>query len=183
MFVVAGLGNPGSKFANSRHNVGFMLADILFEKLSFKRWSRGFDAHFVENKDYIIVKPKTYMNLSGKSLLALKKEFDLETESFIIIYDDITLPLGYLRIRKGGQSGGHNGVKSAIECLGNDFIRVRIGVGGPKGDLKDYVLEDFSISEKKIIEKVILRSVDGIIELIKENKLEKVMNDYNGMVQ
>jgi len=186
MYVIVGLGNPGNKFKNSRHNVGFMLIDSLISKLKIEAKEKKFNGQTfsskMDDKNLFLVKPMTYMNLSGKSLIQIKNFFSLDESHFMVAYDDIDLPLGHIRIRKGGSSGGHNGVKSSIEAIGSSFIRIRIGIGASKGKLENYVLENFSGTEKEVIEKSISRAEEAIFSILKGNKIEGVMNEYNGMV-
>ena len=159
--VVAGLGNPGERYVDTRHNVGFILIDQWARHLGW-RWKRSFrfrgewsDGSF-GNQKLAAIKPSTFMNASGKSLQAILKYLKVLPEQLMVIYDDITLPVGKLKLSVGGGDGGHNGIKSIQECVGNDFVRFRIGVGQKADkeiDLKDWVLSRFLAEEMHYLEK------------------------------
>ena len=169
--LLIGLGNPGEEYKNSRHNIGFIMLDKIAENLSV-----SFDNHKKkslyarmkkEENQYIFLKPQTFMNLSGESALYIAKLFNIHIEDIFVIYDDIDLPFGSFKIKKGGSSGGHNGIKSLIAQLQSDnFFRIRIGIGRPNFGKKvnDYVLSSFSKSEREIIDKDIS---DKVIEAVK----------------
>jgi PTH1 family peptidyl-tRNA hydrolase len=182
--LIVGLGNPGKEYANNRHNVGFMALD---------RFARNINAHFEEDKyfdcerakyrEYMLIKPLTYVNNSGK---AVKKIVDKEgspLESIWVIQDDTEIPLGEVRVRFASTSGGHNGIKSIIEELGTDnFWRIRIGVGRPENqsfDLADYVLADFSTEEKEILNSVIDQVVTYLLKCLEERKIETTSFNIN----
>lgn len=145
MYMIVGLGNPGLKYKNTRHNAGYIAADFLLSELggSLKRKFEGKIAECrLEKEKVLVLKPTTYMNLSGNSVRQAMNFYNIPLEKLIVIYDDIDLPAGRLRIRKGGSAGTHNGMKSILANVGADFVRVRIGIGKPSagGDLIKYVI-------------------------------------------
>ncbi|KAF2955498.1 aminoacyl-tRNA hydrolase [Marinitoga sp. 38H-ov] len=181
MKLIFGLGNPGPRYVFTKHNVGFLVVDRYYEinKNNLKKISRKtFEGYF--NDNIMLIKPLTYMNLSGKVLYELKNKFR-NPEDIIVIYDDVTLDIGKIRIRPNGSAGGHNGMKSIISVLkSTDFPRIRVGVG-PKPeymDLADYVLSEFSNEEYYKINKVIDNIIPAI-DLIVEGKISYAMNKYN----
>ena len=156
MYVIAGLGNPGKKYENTRHNMGFITVDQLAEKHDIKVDKLKFKALVGEGRiagqKVLLVKPQTYMNLSGESIREVMHFYKLEPENLIVIYDDIDIELGTLRIRKFGSAGTHNGMKSVVYQLQSDrFPRIRIGIGNQKkGDLVDFVIGGFSKEEVQL---------------------------------
>lgn len=166
--LIVGLGNPGRKYAHHRHNVGFMAVSRLAKRhgLAFKR-QKG-KAKVAEGpiagQRVILAKPQTFMNLSGESVARLVRFFKIPPQRVLVVYDDLDLPLARLRLRPGGGSGGHKGLKSVIERLGTqDFPRLRLGIGRPlHGDPVDYVLQDFSAEERIEFERVLDRAVEAI---------------------
>ena len=189
MYLIAGLGNPEKKYEFTRHNIGFETIDLLSEKLGISvtklkhkaLWGDG----FVGSEKVIVAKPQTYMNLSGESIRDICAFYKIPPENVIIICDDINLETGRIRIRPKGSDGGHNGLKSIIYQLSDDgFVRIRMGVGAPKGehyDLADYVLGKFSGEEKEILAKTAQRVVDAV-ECIIKNGVAVAMNRFNGAV-
>ena len=193
MKLIVGLGNLGQGYANNRHNVGFICLShfartqgIRFDKKQGK--ARVGTGEVAGNK-VVLAKPQTYMNLSGESVSRLIKKFDINLDDLLVIHDDLDLPLGKIRIRLGGGSGGHNGVDSIINELGSqDFIRLRVGIGRPaenKGttepsddEIITYVLGDFTPDEKQAITQVIPRVTEAILCLLTEG-LTAAMNRYN----
>ncbi len=161
MWLVAGLGNPGAKYARNRHNVGFMAIDALAEKLSASRWSSKFNGKVCEahcaGEKLTLLKPETYMNLSGESVAACARFYKISPENIILLYDELDLPDGKLRVKQGGSNGGHNGVRSIDAHLGENTWRVRIGIGHPgdKNLVSHYVLSDFSREESAVQQRVI----------------------------
>lgn len=157
MYIVAGLGNPGLAYRKSRHNAGFHALDALSKRLKIRVWKRGFSGIYgegrVNGERVVLVKPQTYMNLSGDCLQQLMHFYKARPEDVIVMYDDIDLPLGSLRIRLSGSAGTHNGMRSVLSCLNSQNVpRVRIGVGRNSGeDLKDYVLKKPTAEEQKAI--------------------------------
>ena len=159
MYIIAGLGNPGKEYAGSRHNVGFMTLDELADRYNIDVREKAHKAligkGMIEGNKVILVKPQTYMNLSGESIRSVMDYYKTEPSEFIVIYDDISLEPGQIRIRKKGSAGGHNGIKNIIAHLGTqEFPRIRIGVGEKPArmDLADYVLGHFSKEEKERME-------------------------------
>ncbi|MDY0094058.1 MAG: aminoacyl-tRNA hydrolase [Candidatus Vecturithrix sp.] len=194
MWLVVGLGNPGEQYARTRHNVGFMAVDLLVRRFPISScrtntWSRFYHLQF-QNLPVFLVQPQTYMNRSGLAVRELLDQYDLLPDHLIVIYDDLDLEPGSLRIRPHGGHGGHKGLQSVIEHLGhNDFIRVRIGIGRPqaqtdqqasfeRGEVVDYVLQPFSDEELPIIHDALNRAADAI-ELVLNGQLDMAMNRYN----
>ena len=181
MRLIVGLGNPGKKYQHTKHNVGFDVIDNLTTKLDIKlKNSLRFKAEVAKGKDYVIMKPLTYMNLSGNSVIKALKYYDIEPEDLIIIYDDLDLPAGKIRIRFQGSSGGHNGIKSIIQHVGNKFNRVRIGVGRNNGvDVINDVLGKLSKIDRKKVDEVIESSSNACIDFIENKDMLTIMNKYN----
>lgn len=167
-FLIAGLGNPGSRYRDNRHNIGFMVVDRLSERTDIeigrlqKKALVG-TGWFVQ-KRIILVKPQTNMNLSGTSLGPLINYYKIPLPNLLVVYDEIDLPFGAIRLRERGGSGGHNGMKSIIAVLGSGFPRLRLGVGRPPGKMEPaaYVLQDFQKKELPVVEEIIERSVLAI---------------------
>ncbi len=186
MKIIAGLGNPGKEYENTRHNVGFEIVDKLAAKIgatSFGKEGKALVAKgFIAGEKVLLVKPQTYMNLSGEAIRALLDFYKLDPEeSLIVVSDDIDLPVGHIRIRKNGSAGGHNGLKNIILHTGTtQFPRLRMGVGQkPEGyDLADYVLGHFSGEEKKEMEQSFLQAADALELMVRED-VSLAMNRYN----
>lgn len=183
MFLIAGLGNPGSEYEDTRHNAGFMLVDRLSEAcgIKFKRSGKALCAEgLLAGKDVLLVKPQTFMNLSGEALAGLSLRHRVGAESIVVAYDECDLPLGRIRIRKGGGSGGHKGVGSIITVLGSaDFQRVRLGIGRPPfGDVADYVLSPFEPQEAEPLALMLKRGADAV-ETIITRGIDCAMNSFN----
>jgi PTH1 family peptidyl-tRNA hydrolase len=183
--VIAGLGNPGKEYARTRHNVGFHIVDRLAEKHGLKfatMMNRALIAvGDIEGQKVVLVKPQTFMNDSGAAVGPILKFYKTDPAGLLVIYDDLDLPLGQLRMRKFGGSGGHKGMKSIIARVGTqDYPRLRVGIGRPPGrmDPMDYVLEPFTKSELALMEPVYDRAVDGITRWLKDD-IERVMNMVN----
>ena len=184
-FLIVGLGNPGREYRNTRHNIGFKVIDALATKLESQFSRMQFNSLILsvkrDNRTIILAKPQTYMNNSDHAVVAIIKFYKIDLDHTIICNDDLDLPLGTIRIRSSGGSGGQKGINSIIEGLGTkDFPRLRIGIGRPPGRMNaaDYVLQDFGRAEEEMIEEIIGRSVDAIIHFI-ENGIEKTMNKFN----
>jgi PTH1 family peptidyl-tRNA hydrolase len=185
-WLVAGLGNPGSKYENTRHNVGFLVADQLGERGRFPIQRLKFHAltntAVIGGQGVLVMKPTTYMNLSGEAVGEAARFYKIPADHVLVISDDVDLPLGKLRIRKSGSAGGHNGLKSIIQHLGSDqFPRLRIGVGGkphPDYDMADWVLGKFQGEDKKRIDQAVDRAADAV-EVLLQSGAEKAMNQYN----
>ena len=185
MFVIAGLGNPGEKYASTRHNVGFVTIDFLAEKHSVKFNKIKHKALIGEceiaGEKVLLVKPQTFMNLSGESILDIVGWYKLKPSQLIVIYDDIDIPVGKIRIRPSGSAGSHNGMKSIIQLLhSQDILRVRIGIGSQPEymDLADYVLSRFKPEEIEPMEEAVKRAAFAIEEIIKSG-LHDAMNKYS----
>ncbi len=186
MYLIAGLGNPGKEYVGTRHNIGFEVADAICSKFDIKLNKEKFRAQFgdgyISGEKVIVAKPQTYMNLSGESIREIAEWYKIDTENIIIIYDDISLPLGKLRIREKGSAGGHNGIKNIIYQLQSDiFPRIKIGVGAPNHpdfDMKDYVLGKFSADETKILIKSAVAAVSAVEEIIAQGA-KSAMNKFN----
>lgn len=187
MFVIAGLGNPGKKYENTRHNAGFMAIDALAEKYGISVTEKKHKAlcgtGIINGVKVLLVKPQTFMNLSGESIGEIMNFYKLDAEEeLLVIFDDISLAPGNIRIRKKGSAGGHNGIKSIIAHTGTQgFMRIKVGVGEkPSGwDLADYVLAQFPKEEKEIMEQTIKSEVAEATALIVAGDVDKAMNAYN----
>lgn len=180
---IIGLGNPGSKYANTKHNLGFNVVAKIAEKLNVIAQKEKFKALFAKTiykgEAVILMQPLTFMNKSGVSVSEVVNFYNLDLEDLMIIYDDKDFDIGQIRIRKKGSSGGHNGVQSIIDALGsNEFPRMRIGIGSPEYDQISYVLSKFDESEQKVIDKVIDIASEAAIYSI-FNTLDNTMNKYN----
>ncbi len=181
MRLIVGLGNPGKKYQHTKHNVGFDVIDSLTTKLDIKlKNSLRFKAEVGKGRDFVIMKPLTYMNLSGNSVIKALNYYDIDPEDLIIIYDDLDLPAGKIRIRFQGSSGGHNGIKSIIQHVGNKFNRIRIGVGRNNGvDVVNDVLGKLSKIDRKKVDEVIEASSNVCIDFIDNLDMHTIMNKYN----
>lgn len=185
MFVIAGLGNPGKEYAGTRHNVGFGALDELADKYRISvdtgKHKALIGKGIIEGEKVILVKPLTYMNLSGDSLREVLDYYKLPPERLLVIYDDINLDVGQLRIREKGSAGGHNGMKSIIARVGSDaFPRIRVGVGAkpPRMDLADYVLGHFSGEELSMIREGLEQAADAAAMIV-SGEMAAAMNRFN----
>lgn len=183
MYLVAGLGNPGLEYEGTRHNAGFYVIDYLSEKLNFKVSKIKFKGKIGEcmigDEKVIFIKPSTYMNASGESVIEAASFYKIPVENIIIVYDDKDIPLGRIRIRPSGSDGGHNGMKSIIYNLSsNEIKRVRVGIGTPDKDMVSFVLGRFSKEEAALVKQAMMTAGDAIIEIIK-NGITSSMNKYN----
>lgn len=185
MFLIVGLGNPGSQYEFTKHNVGFLTVDYLADKLNIKINKLKFKGLFakekIENEDVVILKPQTYMNLSGESVRDFANFFKIPPENIIVVVDDVDLPMGKIRIRKKGSAGTHNGMKSIIYQLQSDnFIRIKVGIEkeNRKDDLADYVLKGFSKDEVPIMEESMERAAKAVLEILKKGP-DVAMNKFN----
>ena len=187
MYIIAGLGNPGRRYINSRHNVDFEALDAVAAKYNIDikkvKFNGIYGEGIIEGEKVVLVKPQTFMNLSGECIRDFKNWYKTEDTQIIIIYDDISLPLGKMRIRPKGSAGGHNGVKSIIYQLGSEvFPRIKIGVGAPQNpdyDLADYVLGKFSPKEIEALVPTAVKTAEAVGEIIKSGT-ESAMSKYNG---
>ena len=192
MYLIAGLGNPEKKYIGTRHNTGFAAVEALCEKLGgLKLNETKFQGVYTKARvmtpagleQLIIVKPLTYMNLSGNCIAPLANFYKIPAEQVIVVSDDINLAVGRMRIRKGGSAGGHNGLKSIIQCLGTDqFPRVRVGVGQKPEymDLADYVLAKFDQNDAAVMAATYDAVADAILDIVNQG-VEHAMNHYNPM--
>jgi peptidyl-tRNA hydrolase, PTH1 family len=188
-YLLIGLGNPGREYRDNRHNVGFMLIDRLIIRLNARGMKVQSKAIVTtatyEDRKLILAKPQTYMNLSGQSAQGLLHFYKLPVENMLVAHDDLDIPFGTIRIRPGGGPGGQRGMASTIEQLGTkDFPRLRIGIGRPPGrmDPSDYVLQNFSRDEMKILSEIIDRAADAALTFVVDG-LNKAMNKYNGSIE
>lgn len=184
MFLIVGLGNPGKEYENTRHNIGFEVIDYLASKYNIdinrEKFKGVYGEGYIGGEKVILLKPITYMNLSGESIREIKNFYKMEDEEILVIYDDISLEVGKLRIRAKGSAGGHNGIKSIISNLSSDvFPRIKVGVGAPKHDLVSHVLGKFTKEENEVLKKSIQASADAVEIIIKE-EVQSAMNKFNG---
>jgi PTH1 family peptidyl-tRNA hydrolase len=186
MYIIAGLGNPGKKYVGTRHNMGFEALDAVAAKYSIDIKKSKFNALYgeglIEGERVALVKPQTFMNLSGEAIREFVQWYKVDSSKVIIIYDDISLPVGKMRIRAKGSAGGHNGMKSIIYQLNSDdFPRIKIGIGSPEHedyDLADYVLGRFTRDEVKTLVSMAINTADAVGEIIK-NGVQKAMSEFN----
>ena len=186
-WLIVGLGNPGREYAHTRHNAGFRCLDLIAEELHCKVDKLKFQGLYNQvsynGKKLFLLKPQTYMNLSGRSVVQLSAYFNIPPQRIIVLFDDISLPPGRLRIRGNGSAGGHNGIKSIIQELGSqDFPRVKIGVGAkphPDYDLADWVLSGFSAKEEKDLKVALDNGAKAALAIIDEG-VSEAANRYNG---
>lgn len=187
VWLIVGLGNPGKEYEKTRHNCGFRALDILADKLGCKVDKGKFQGLYGQTnyngKKLLLLKPLTYMNLSGRSVLQLSAYFQVPPHRIIVMFDDISLVPGRLRIRGNGSAGGHNGIKSIISEIGSqEFPRVKIGVGAkvhPEQDLADHVLSTFSAQEEKALVSALDRAADAALCII-DHGIQEAANRYNG---
>ena len=185
MYLIVGLGNPGAKYAHTRHNVGFDVLDALSRKLgvsiSRERDNALIGECFVGGQKVILALPQTYMNLSGESVMPLANYFKIPPENLLVVYDDIDLPQGHIRIRKNGSAGTHNGMRSIVGLLGyENFPRLRVGVGQKREgyELADWVLGHYIGEEQEVADKAFALAADAIVDYI-QNGIESAMRTYN----
>ena len=184
MFLIVGLGNPGSQYEDTRHNIGFKVIDNIAKEYNIEINRQKFKGMcgegFINGEKVILLKPTTYMNLSGESVREIVDFYKLSNEDVLVIYDDISLDVGRLRIREKGSAGGHNGIKSIIAHLGTDiFPRIKVGVGQPNVDLVNYVLGKFTKEEMEVLSESIDASTKAAKEII-SGDVKTAMNIYNG---
>ncbi len=185
MKLIVGLGNPGIKYNNTRHNLGFMVVDTLAENLNIKlgklKYKSLMGQGMTADEKITLAKPMTYMNLSGQAVCELMRRLYLDLADLIVICDDLNLPLGSIRIRTKGSAGGHNGLSSIIGLLGsNEFTRIRLGIDRPVGNMDTayYVLKKFKPNEYSVVEEMIAQAQDAVVTLIKEGA-NTAMNKFN----
>ena len=184
-YIVVGLGNPGSKYQNTRHNIGFEALDYIADKNNVSVTKAKFSALYgvweTDGKKIMLLKPQTFMNLSGEAVVQAAKFYKVPAENIIVIFDDISLDVGKMRIRQKGSAGGHNGIKSIIAHMGQDFPRIKMGVGQkphPDYDLADWVLGKFTDADKKILSER-FEDVHKAVKLMADGDIQKAMNLYN----
>lgn len=182
--LVVGLGNPGKEYANTRHNMGFMVLDEIANRLEVTKWKERdnalyFDTH-IDFCRVIFIKPQNFINLSGDVMIKFVKYLDIKLDDILVISDDLDLPIGSIKLKEKGSSGGHNGLKNIENQLGtNEYKRIKIGISNDKDmDTKDYVLGKLSQSEKKLLKPVIEKATDAALESIR-TPFEQLMSKYN----
>ena len=186
-WLIVGLGNPGKEYERTKHNCGFRAIDVLAEKLGCKvdkgKFQGLYGQTIYNGRKLFLLKPLTYMNLSGRSILQLSAYFNIPPQRIIVLFDDISLVPGRLRVRADGSAGGHNGIKSIIAEIGSqDFPRVKIGVGGkpdPNANLADWVLSGFSVNEEKALVSALDRAADAALSII-DRGVPETANRFNG---
>lgn len=184
--LIVGLGNPGARYENTKHNLGFSVVNELLMRLRLRRLEPLFRSLIVQTEwhgsEVIFAKPMTYMNNSGQAVKMIFQEFDILPHNLCVVYDDLNLDIGALRMRKAGSDGGHNGMKSIIHHLGTqDFPRLRVGIGKVEGDWMDHVLSEFSTDERTSIDWAIPFAADAI-EVFVTDGVQTAMNRFNGRV-
>ena len=184
-YLIAGLGNPGSAYDNTRHNIGFRAAERAAERLGVKIGKKKFRSLCAEaiysDKKLLIIKPQTFMNASGEALREAKEFYKIALEQVIVVYDELDLPLGNIRVNRGGGSAGHNGIRSVIASLGSgEFCRVRIGIGKPSGkkEGRDHVLSTFAADERDTAAEMVETAVEATLEIISAG-VDSAMNKFN----
>jgi peptidyl-tRNA hydrolase, PTH1 family len=181
--AIVGLGNPGAEYSGTRHNVGFEVVDELARRWSvrLKKWKTTADVVLVQSHDVVLVEPRTYMNESGRAVSAVMTFYKIEPADVLVIFDEVDLPLGRLRIRPSGSAGSHNGLKSVVAHVGTNVPRMRVGIdrGHRDWDLSDRVLSKFPPSEREIVDREIVRAADAA-EMFITSGIEAVMNGFNG---
>lgn len=183
MFLLVGLGNPGAKYAYTRHNIGFMVLDRLAERLGVGAWQDKFNAHFAKTQlgqqDVVLVKPQTFMNLSGQAVQQAQAFYKIPLENLMVAHDELDLPLGALRIKIGGGAAGHRGVQSVASHCGEGYIRLRMGIGRP--DSENYVLSDFPKQDHPKVLQCLDNGADALNLFVTEG-VTKAMNRFNQRV-
>lgn len=184
MKLVVGLGNPGDKYAKTRHNIGFEVINKLQKDLNIIGEKDKFQGLLseknIDGEKVLFLKPQTFMNLSGNSIAAVVNFYKIDAKNdMIVIYDDMDLPVGKLRVKEKGSSGGHNGIKSIISHLGDEFLRIKCGIGKSKDDTIDFVLGQFDKSEQEIVDKMLENASDCVLDLIRDIELGRIMQKYN----
>ncbi|MGM0623102.1 MAG: aminoacyl-tRNA hydrolase [Campylobacterota bacterium] len=179
MTLIVGLGNPGEKYLHNRHNIGFMVVDKLIDRhKALPANKSSFSADCYKSKDFIFLKPTTYMNLSGKSVLAVTNFY--KPDDIVVIHDDLDLKFGALKIKRGGGNGGHNGLKSIDAMLGTEYVRIRMGIGKPeyKSQVSAHVLSDFNSDEAKDLDIWIERACEAI-EALSDEEVKDVASRFS----
>lgn len=184
MKLIVGLGNPGDKYAKTRHNIGFEVINKLQKDLNII-WEKDkfqglLSEKNIDGEKVLFLKPQTFMNLSGNSIAAVINFYKIDAKNdMIVIYDDMDLPVGKLRVKEKGSSGGHNGIKSIISHLGDEFLRIKCGIGKSKDDTIDFVLGQFDKSEQETVDKMIENASNCALDLVRDVELGRIMQKYN----
>ncbi|RXJ67745.1 aminoacyl-tRNA hydrolase [Halarcobacter ebronensis] len=181
MYLIVGLGNIGEKYQLTRHNVGFLVVDKMIKNLSSSNINKSnFKADVFKVGYNLFAKPKTYMNLSGEAVIAIKEYYKIDIENIIVIHDDLDLPFGTVKFKIGGGHGGHNGLRSIDSHIGKEYIRVRIGIGKPlnKEDVSNYVLSNFSKEELNKLEGIITHTISAIDALKGGESINEVKSKF-----
>jgi len=186
LYLVVGLGNPGERYAMTRHNVGFMVVDKLAQRCGIALKKSGYQAKYgvgcCAGREVTLLQPHTFMNLSGASVASASKSLGITSRDLVVVHDEIDLPFGVVRVKSGGGHGGHNGLRHINSSIGNgDYLRVRVGVGRPVhgSDVADYVLRSFSTSEKTNLDEVLVYAA-GVVEALLQHGEQYAMCEYNG---
>ena len=184
MKIVIGLGNPGKKYEKTRHNIGFIAVDNLRKKMNISDEREKFQALVseknIDGEKVIFLKPQTFMNLSGNSVIEIVNFYKLDPKKdIIVIYDDMDLSFGDIRIREKGSSGGHNGIKSIISHIGEEFIRIKCGIGAKEKDAVEHVLGEFNQTEQKDLDEILEKINNCVIEMLSVQNLDRIMQKYN----
>jgi len=180
MKLIIGLGNPGTQYEDTRHNIGFQVIDQLISSLDARDISKNsFYGELYRTPSILLLKPTTYMNLSGKSVIAVKNFFKIEMDDIIVVHDDLDLPFGALKFKVGGGHGGHNGLKSIDTSIGKEYMRIRMGIGKPlyKSQVSDFVLSSFSMEEQKSIQEWVSYTQKVTLEL-EHHTLNAIRSKY-----
>ena len=187
MVVVAGLGNPGEQYRDTRHNIGFMVLDQLASRAGIQLKKKGYSGLYalgrLSGKEVCMLQPQTFMNLSGESVTAAVKGLKVGIESIVVIHDDLDMPLGRVKIKVGGGHGGHNGIRDISAKLGKEFIRVKVGIDRPHAESNNvtgHVLGRFSRDERILLPEIIDRVVDGVEDIVSSGVLA-AMNSFNSV--
>lgn len=190
MKCIVGLGNIGKRFELTKHNIGFEVIDYMLERNQFKldkqKYKGAYTIERLAGEKVMFIEPMTMMNLSGDAVGPLMKYYDIDIDDLLVLYDDLDLPQGEIRLRQKGSAGGHNGMKSIIQALGTDQVkRIRIGVDRPSNGMSivDYVLQKFSKQEMDTMNKVIEHSARAVEAYIESSRFDRVMNEFNGEVK
>ena len=190
MKCIVGLGNIGKRYERTRHNIGFEVIDYLLDQnhieLDKQKFRGAYTIERINGEKVMLIEPLTLMNLSGEAVVPLMDYYNIEVEDLLVLYDDLDLPQGHIRLRQKGSAGGHNGMKSIINHLGtSDFKRIRIGIDRPTNGMSvpDYVLQKFSDAEMKTMQPVIEHVAQAVEAFIKNETFENVMTHYNGEIQ
>ncbi len=186
MKLIVGLGNPGTEYSRTRHNIGFDIIDKFSEEYGFSQFKDKFQGLIsektIDGEKVLLLKPQTYMNLSGNSIIQVANFYKIDVKNdLIVVYDDMDLELGRLRVKQNGSSGGHNGIKSIISCVGERFLRVKCGIGKAqdKSENINFVLGRFKKEEEKTVEEMKDKVILLLTDIVKNKKIEEIMQKYN----